>query len=84
MRVSSTAVPLADDIHAILSIAPGVEVGTSIEEPRFVVDMSRVQAEALQRWLHAVLGSLTVNDERRLTCLQCIGRVAIAIRLSEI
>jgi hypothetical protein len=84
MRASPTSMALPDDVQAILSVAPGIEISTSIQEPRFVVDMTRPQAEALQRWLHAVLDTLTMNDDRRTTCLQCIGRVAIAIRLSEI
>jgi hypothetical protein len=84
MRASSVPSPLADDVQAVLNLAPGIEVGTSIPEPRFVVEMTRSQAEALQRWLNGLLEGLSANNERRLTCLQCIGRIAIAIRLSEI
>jgi hypothetical protein len=45
--------------------------------------MARAQAEAVQRWLHGLHDSLKHDDERRLTCLLCISRVAVAIMLSE-
>jgi hypothetical protein len=48
-----------------------------------VVDLTRPQAEALLRWLQALLDGLPQEDERWLTCLHCIGRVTVAIRLSE-
>jgi hypothetical protein len=83
MRTSSTPTPLPADVDAILSSRPGIEILASIAEPRFVVDMTRPQAEALQRWLHGLLAALSVNDPRRLTCLHCIGRVAVAIRIAE-
>jgi hypothetical protein len=45
--------------------------------------MTRPQAETVQRWLHALHDDLKYNDARRLTCLMCISRVAVAIMLSE-
>jgi hypothetical protein len=45
--------------------------------------MTRAQAEALQRWLREMHDSLKHDDERRLVCLMCISRVAVAIMLSE-
>jgi hypothetical protein len=83
MRSSPAAVPLPDDLHEILGRTPSIEVRPPIAAPKFVVAMTRPQAEALQRWLHAVLDGLPPDDERRLTCFQCIGRVAVAIRLAE-
>jgi hypothetical protein len=83
MRSSPTAVPLPDDVLAALSRAPGVEIIASVSEPRIVLDLTRTQAEVLQRWLQALLDDLSSNDDRRLTCLHCIGRVVVAIRLSE-
>jgi hypothetical protein len=84
MRSGSTALPLPRDVRAALSRAPRIEYRTPIPEPLFVVDMTRPQAEALQLWLRGLLDDLSQNDERRLTCLHCIGRVAVAIRLGEI
>jgi hypothetical protein len=84
MRGPVAAVPLPDDVQEVLSRAPSIEVGPPTPEPRFVVHMTRRQAEVLQRWLHAVLDGLAADDDRRLTCYQCIGRVAVAIRLSEL
>lgn len=83
MCASSTAVPLAADIRAILSGASRIEVRMPIPEPRFIVNVTRTQAETLQHWLHALLDGLSHEDDRRLTCLQCISRVAGALRLSE-
>jgi hypothetical protein len=83
MRSSPTTAVLPDDLHEILGRTPSIEVRPPISQPKFVVPMARPQAEALQRWLHAVLDGLPPDDERRLTCFQCIGRVAVAIRLSE-
>jgi hypothetical protein len=79
----SSLLPLPDEVHAILNHAPRVEIRGPIPEPRFVVTMTRPQAEALQRWLHALHDGLKHDDDRRLTCLQCIGRVAVALMLSE-
>jgi hypothetical protein len=84
MRAGSTALPLPRDVRVALSRAPGIEIRTPIPEPLFVVDMTRPQAEALQLWLRGLLDDLSKNDERRLTCLHCIGRVAVAIMLGEI
>jgi hypothetical protein len=83
MRSSPAAAALRDDVHEILGRTPSIEVRPPISNPKFVVAMARPQAEALQRWLHALLNDLAPDDERRLTCFQCIGRVAVAIRLSE-
>jgi hypothetical protein len=58
-----------------------MEVSGAIPEPRFVVHMTRPQAEAVQRWLHAL--HLKYDDARRLTCLLCISRVAVGIMLLE-
>jgi hypothetical protein len=82
MRSSSRLAPLPDDVLAALSRSPGVEVGT-MPEPRLVVSLTRTQAEVLQQWLQALLDDLTEDDDRRLTCLHCIGRVDLAIRLSR-
>ena len=81
MRASP--VPLPADVHATLDLAPRIEIRGPIPEPRFVVTMTRPQAEALQRWLHAPHDGLKHNDPRRLTCLMCISRVAVALMLSE-
>jgi hypothetical protein len=83
MRSSPTALPLPDDVLMALSRAPSVEMIASISEPRLVVDLTRTQAEVLQRWLQALLDDLPQEDDRWLTCLHCIGRLAVAIRLSE-
>jgi hypothetical protein len=45
--------------------------------------MTRAQAEAVQRRLHALHDDLKYDDARRLTCLMCISRVAVGIMLSE-
>jgi hypothetical protein len=83
MRSSSRLAPLPDDVLAALSRPPGVEVGGTMQEPRLVVSLTRTQTDVLQQWLQALLDDLTQNDDRRLTCLHCIGRVTLAIRLSE-
>jgi hypothetical protein len=44
--------------------------------------LTRPQAEALQRWLHSLHDGLKHDDNRRLSCLMCISRVAVAIMLS--
>jgi hypothetical protein len=77
-----TPVPLAADVQAILSRGPRIEMHMPIPEPRFLVAMTRPQAEALQRWLHALLDGLSHDHHRRLTCLECISRVGGALRLS--
>ena len=82
MRFSSTPVTLPGDVLAALSRAPAVESVDHIPEPRFVVDLTRPQAAALQHWLTALLDDLSQNDDRWLTCLHCIGRLTVAIRLS--
>jgi hypothetical protein len=79
----STPVPLAADVHAILSRAPRIEMRMPIPEPRFLVEMTRSQAEALLRWLHALLNGLSHDHYWRRTCLECISRVADALRRSE-
>jgi hypothetical protein len=77
-----TPVPLAADVQAILSRGPRIEMHMPIPEPRLLVAMTRPQAEALQRWLHALLDGLSHDHHRRLTCLECISRVGGALRLS--
>jgi hypothetical protein len=64
-----------------LSRAPDVELVTPIPGPRFVVVLALHEAEALLRWLQALLDDLSEEDERRLTCLHCISRVTVAISL---
>jgi hypothetical protein len=54
-----------------------------IPEPRLVVSMTRPQLEALQGWLHALLDGLSHDHDRRRTCLECISRVAGALKISE-
>jgi hypothetical protein len=76
-------IPLPDDVQALLNRMPQMEVSGGIPEPLLVVHMTRPQAEAVQRWLHALHDDLKYNDARRLTCLMCISRVAVAIMLSE-
>ena len=83
MRSSPAPIALPEDVLRTLSRAPEVELVTPIPEPRLVVDLTRPQAEALLRWLQALLDGLPQEDERWLTCLHCIGRVTVAIRLSE-
>jgi hypothetical protein len=78
-----TPAPLAADVRAILGRAPRIEMRMPIPEPRFLVDVTRSQAEALQRWLHALLDGLSPDHDRRPTCLECISRVGGALRLSE-
>ena len=75
-------IPLPADVHALFDGPPHIEVIGPIPEPRFVIHMTRPQAEALQRWLHALHDDLKSEDERRLRCLMCIGRVAVGIMLS--
>jgi hypothetical protein len=82
-RSWATRTPLPPDVYAILDGPPRIEIGGPIPEPRFVVTMARAQAEAVQRWLHGLHDSLKHDDERRLICLLCISRVAVAIMLSE-
>jgi hypothetical protein len=74
MRSSPTGVPLPDDVLAALSRAPGVEIITSVPEPRIVVDLTRTQAEVLQRWLQALLDDFPQEDDRWRTCLHCWSR----------
>jgi hypothetical protein len=81
-RSWSTAIPLPEDVLQALSRAREVVV-TPTPEPRFVVDLSRRQAEALLRWLQALLDDLSQEGERWLTCLHCISRLTVAIRRSE-
>jgi hypothetical protein len=75
---------LPDDVLEVLNRAPEIEGGTPLPEPRYVVYLARHQAEALLRWLQALLDDLSqAQDELRLTCLHCISRLAVAIRRSE-
>jgi hypothetical protein len=75
--------PLPADVDALLDSTPDIELSGAIAEPRMVVRMTRAQAEAVQRWLHALHDDLKYDDARRLTCLMCISRVAVGIMLSE-
>jgi hypothetical protein len=83
MRSAPVAEPLSGDIQTILDLAPRIELRPPIPEARFVASMSRLQVEALHRWLHALLDELSPDDPRWPTCLQCIGRVAGSLRLSQ-
>jgi hypothetical protein len=76
-------IPLPADIHALFDRTPHLEVSGALPEPRLVIHLTRPQAEALQRWLHALHDDIKYNDARRLTCLMCISRVAVGIMLSE-
>ena len=78
----SSPVPLPADVRATLDLAPRIEIRGAIPEPQFVVTMTRPQAEALQRWLHALHDGLKHGDDWRLMCLMCISRVAVALMLS--
>lgn len=82
-RAWPALIPLPVDVQAVLDGTPTMEVSGAIPEPRLVVRMTRAQAEAVQRWLHALHDDLKYDDARRLTCLMCISRVAVAIMLSE-
>jgi hypothetical protein len=76
-------IPLPDDVHELLDRTPPIELYGPSSEPRFVVRMTRSQAEAVQRWLHALHDDLKQDDDLRLRCLLCISRVAVGIMLSE-
>jgi hypothetical protein len=76
-------IPLPVAVQAVLNDIPPLEVSGAVPEPRIVVTMTRPQAEALERWLHALHDDLQNDDDRRLTCLLCISGVAMAIRFSE-
>jgi hypothetical protein len=82
-RAWPALIPLPVDVQAVLDSTLSVEVSGGIPEPRLVVLMTRAQAEAVQRWLHALHDDLKYDDARRLTCLMCISRVAVGIMLSE-
>jgi hypothetical protein len=82
-RAWPALIPLPVDVQAVLDSTLSVEVSGGIPEPRLVVRMTRAQAEAVQRWLHALHDDLKYDDARRLTCLMCISRVAVGIMLSE-
>lgn len=82
-RAWPALIPLTVDVQAVLDSTLSVEVSGGIPEPRLVVRMTRAQAEAVQRWLHALHDDLKYDDVRRLTCLMCISRVAVGIMLSE-
>jgi hypothetical protein len=84
MRSTPVAEPLSGDIQTILDLAPRIELRPPIPEARFVASMSRLQVEALHRWLHALLDELSPDDPRWPTCLHCIGRVAGSLRLSQL
>ena len=83
VRSWDTPVPLLAAVLAILNQPPQIEIRGPIPEPRFVVRLTRVQARAMQQWLHSLYECLKHDDERRLNCLLCISRVAVALMLSE-
>ena len=83
VRSWDAPVPLPTDVHAILDRTPHIEIRGAIPEPRFVVHLTRPQAHAMQLWLLSLHESLKHNDDRRLSCLLCISRVAVALMLSE-
>ena len=83
MRSVATSLPLTGDVDAILSLPPQIELRMPIPEPRFIVRMTRPQLAVLHRWLHALVHRLSAEHYRRRTCLECISRVAGALRLSE-
>jgi hypothetical protein len=74
---------IPSEVETVLGSPPGLDMGTPILGPRFVIDMTRAQAETLQRWLEGLLEAVGEDADRRLMCLQCISRIAIALRLSE-
>ena len=82
VRSWDTPVPLAADVRTILNSAPHIEVRGPIPEPRFVVHLTRAQAQAMQQWLHSLHECLKHDDDRRLKCLLSISRVAVALMLS--
>jgi hypothetical protein len=82
-RYWAVLIPLPGDVQAVFDDIPKMEMSGAIPEPRVVVTMTRPQAEAVQRWLHALHDDLKSDDALRLTCLMCISRVAVAIMLSE-
>jgi hypothetical protein len=84
LRSQPTSPPLAADIGAILSAAPRIEVRMPIPEPRFIVAVTQEQAEALERWLRDALERLSGDRFRRRTCLECISRIVVALRRSEL
>jgi hypothetical protein len=75
--------PLPADVHGLFDRPPHIEISGPLPEPRFVVHTTRRQAEALQRWLHALHDDLKHDETRRLACLLCISRVAVGIILAE-
>jgi hypothetical protein len=82
-RSCEAPVPLPADVHAVFTRTPHIELQDAIPGPRFVVHVSRPQAQAMQLWLHSVYECLKHDDNRRLNCLLCISRVAVALMLSE-
>jgi hypothetical protein len=83
MRAGQTPARLPDDVLRVLSRAVRVERAAPTADLRFVVEATRPQAEALHRWLLALLDELSPNDDRRLTCLHTIDRIAVALRLPD-
>ena len=82
-RAWPVPIPLPSDVQALLDCPPQMEISGAISDPRLVVHMTRLQAEAVQRWLDAFHDDLKYDDGRRLTCLLCISRVAVGIMLSQ-
>jgi hypothetical protein len=76
-------IPLPVDIYELFGRTTRFELSGSIPEPRCVIQMTRPQAEVVQRWLHALHDDLKYDDARRLICLLCISRVAVGIMLSQ-
>jgi hypothetical protein len=76
-------IPLPADLHALLDHTPEIEISGAVSEPRLIVYVRQTQAQAIQRWLQAMHDDLKHDDARRLKCLLCLSRVAVAITLSQ-
>jgi hypothetical protein len=83
VRSWATPVPLPADVQGAFDRTPRIEIMGAIPEPRLLVTLTRTQAYALQRWLHAMHDGLKQDDRRRLVCLMSISRVAVAIMLAD-
>lgn len=82
-RAWPTLIRLPTDISMLFDRPPPFGLSGSIPEPRCVIQMTRPQAEVIQRWLHALHDDLKYDGARRLICLLGISRVAVGIRLSQ-
>lgn len=84
LRSQPTSPPLAADLQTILSAAPRIEVRLPMPEPRFIVEVTREQADELERWLRQIAESLSGDRFGRRTCLECINAVVVALGRSEL